>query len=110
MRVERLSGDLFEPAVELWRVSVQPGHGSEGTFAFDGEIVAVCEEGVLTCTIADEEYVLQPGDSLHFKAAIPHAWHNHGDVTARFLVACDSARKFHAALHRRLATGTRRSE
>ncbi len=28
MRVERLSGYLFDPAIELWRIQLQPGRGS----------------------------------------------------------------------------------
>ncbi len=109
IRVERLSGEVFEPAIEVWRVTAQPGYGSgKGTFALEGEEVVVCEKGTVEVVVASEVYLLQQGDSLHFKAALPHAWRNPGDVPAGFLVACNFPRQFRAALHRNLRPARRR--
>ncbi len=109
VRVERLSGDLFEPSIEVRRVTVQPGYGSgKGTFALEGEEVLVCEDGSIELEIGSEVYELQSGDSMHFKAALPHAWRNVGDVAASFLVACDFPRQFQAVLQRNLKSGRRR--
>ncbi len=103
VRVERLSGDVFEPAIEMWRALVQPGYGSgKGTFSFEGEEVLVCDDGTIEVVIGSETYTLQSGDSLHFKASLPHAWRNPGDVPASLTVACDFPRQFRAALHRKL--------
>jgi transcriptional regulator with XRE-family HTH domain len=84
---ERLSGDLLDAEVELWRVTVQPGSGSgSGTLAYRGEELALCEEGEIAFRVGDEEHRLRPGDVLHFKAAAPHAWRNPGRAPARFLI------------------------
>jgi len=85
--VERLSGDLSDPTVEMWRVYVQPGAGSgRASIRYDGEELVACEAGVLLFEIEGEEFVLEPGDTLHFKAHRPHAWRNGGDSVARFTV------------------------
>lgn len=103
MRVERLSGDVFEPTIEVWRITLATGLGSgRGNYGFDGEEVIICEEGSIVVSLGEDEYRLQPGDSLHFKAALPHSWRNDGDVRARFLVVCDFPGKMRAALHRRI--------
>ncbi len=103
LRVVRLSGDVFEPEIEVWRVILQPGYGSgRGTFSIGGEEVVVCEEGTLEVMVGGETFELQAGDSLHFKASLPHGWRNAGDVQASFTVACNFPRQFRAALHRKL--------
>ena len=100
MRVERLSGDLFDPAVEVWRGRMQPGFGSgKGAYAYEGEEVVLCEQGELTFLIGDEEYVVRSGDSLHFKAGIPHRWWNSGDTVAHFLIAGNFPRGLRTKLH-----------
>ena len=84
MRVERLSGDLFEPAIEVWRGQLEPGQGSgKRAYAYEGEEVVLCEEGELTFDIGGEEHVLTAGDTLHFKAGIAHRWWNSGSRAAR---------------------------
>lgn len=103
MRVERLSGDLFDPAIEVWRGQLEPGHGSgKGTYAYEGEEVVVCEEGEISFEVGGEEYVLTPGDTLHFKAGIPHRWWNSGSRTARFLIVGNFPRGLRSKLHRQL--------
>jgi quercetin dioxygenase-like cupin family protein len=87
MIVERLSGDLLDPQVELWRVLVHPGHGSgREAIEYNGEELIVCEEGEVTFRVAEREYVLRAGDTLHFKASAPHVWRNRGRRRARFLI------------------------
>lgn len=108
MRVERLSGDLFDPAIEVWRVRLQPGLGSgKGMYSYEGEEVILCEEGELTFQVGDEEYQLGPGDTLHFKAGIPHQWWNSGRATARFLVAGNFPKGLRAKLHKHVQRGRR---
>lgn len=108
MRVERLSGDLFEPAIEMWRVQLHPGYGSgKGTYAYEGEEVILCEEGEVTFRIGEEEYRLQAGDTLHFKAGIPHQWWNSGRTTARILVAGNFPKGLRAKLHAHVQRSSR---
>ena len=103
---ERLSGDLFDPELELWRVEVHQDQGSgRGTMEYQGEELILCEQGVVTVLVAEREYVLRAGDSLHFKASIPHAWRNDGPEPARFLVMGTVPTALRAALHTRLEAG-----
>jgi transcriptional regulator with XRE-family HTH domain len=107
MRIERLSGDLFDPAIEMWRVTVHPGVGSgEQPHAYEGEEVVVCEEGEILFRVADEDYRLMPGDSLHFKAGLPHRWWNPGDSAARFLIAGNFPRGLRSKLHEQMQKTT----
>ncbi len=108
--VERLSGDLLEPALEMWRVTIYPGVSSgRQAIEYDGEEIAICEAGEVTFCLGEQEYALATGDSLHFKASIPHFWRNDGDSPARFIVTGTLPRKFRAALRQQIgALGTDR--
>jgi len=100
MRVKRLSGDLFDPAIEVWRAQIHPGYGSgKGMYTYEGEEVVLCEEGEVTFQIGEDEYRLGPGDSLHFKAGIPHRWWNSGRSVARFLVVGNFPKGLRTKLH-----------
>jgi transcriptional regulator with XRE-family HTH domain len=102
---ERLVGDLFEPALEVWRVTQQPGSGSgPEPIQFDGESLVVCESGEVSFRVGDEEYRVRPGDSLHFKTAFPHGWRNQGDEPARFLLIGSLPHKFRAAIYERVSS------
>lgn len=110
MRVERLSADLFDPAIEVWRVKVQPGQGSgKGMYAYEGEEVVICEAGEITFRVEEDEYRLGPGDSLHFKAGIPHRWWNSGRTVARFLIAGNFPRGLRTKLHGQVQRRARRA-
>ncbi len=104
MLVERVSGDLADAAVEMWRITVQPGYGSgRDTIAYSGEELVLCEQGELTFRVGEDEYRLRPGDVLHFKAKAPHGWRNEGRSAARFLILGTLSPALREALHRRLS-------
>lgn len=104
MKVERLSGDIVDSGLEVWRVTHQPGSGSgEGEIAFDGEVVIVCEAGQLCFRVEDETFVLEEGDSLHFRATRAHAWKNESDVPVRFLYIGTLPPAVRAAIQARLS-------
>ncbi len=85
--VERLSGNLVKSALETWQVSLEPGASSgSDPIQYEGEEFVVCEEGLVTFRIGEEMYALRAGDSLHFRAGIPHSWYNEGCVLARFTI------------------------
>ena len=101
--VERISGDLLEPALEMWRVTLYPGVSSgRHAIEYDGEEIANCEAGEVTFCLGEQEYVLATGDSLHFKASIPHFWRNDGDAPARFTVTGTLPRQFRAAFRQQM--------
>jgi len=104
MWVERLSGDLFDPALETWRVTVHPGFsGGEDAIQYDGEELVVVEEGEVTFRVGGQEFVLAEGDSFHFKAHAPHTWRNTSDAPARFVVTGTLPRQFRAVMQGRVA-------
>jgi len=86
-RAERLASDLTGSTLDVWRVIHPPGtqSGSETghrPMSYKGELIIVCEEGVLTIDAGDQKYQLSPGDSLHLKTTLPHRWRNDADVPA----------------------------
>jgi transcriptional regulator with XRE-family HTH domain len=102
MLIERLSGDLSDPALEMWRVHLQPDASSGSTpIHYEGEEIVVCEKGRVTITIGDDEYQVEAGDSLHFKAHLPHSWRNRGRREARFTVTGTLPAKFRAMIRSR---------
>lgn len=109
IKVERLSGDLFDPSIEVWRLCVQPGYGSgRGDHVYDGEEVVIGEEGELVFQLCDETYRIRPGDTLQFKANIPHSWRNEGDVPARCLVVGTLPAGLRAKLNTQVTSGRRK--
>jgi transcriptional regulator with XRE-family HTH domain len=103
MWVERLSGDLRGSELETWRVTLHPGVSSgRGSIQYEGEELVVCEAGRVTFALSEDEHVLRPGDSLHFRASIPHRWRNDGDEVARFTVTGTVPPSVRAAVHGRL--------
>lgn len=106
MSVERLSADIVDSGLEVWRVSHHPGSGSgEGELCFDGEVVIVVEEGRVLFRVGDHEYGLQAGDTLHFRAIRPHRWKNPGPGPVRFLYIGTLPASVRAAIHERLRQG-----
>jgi transcriptional regulator with XRE-family HTH domain len=103
MIIERLSGDLSEPELEMWRVHLQPDASSgRSSIHYEGEEVVVCEKGSVVFTIGDDEYELSAGDSLHFKAHLPHSWCNRGRREARFILTGTLPAKFRAMIRSRI--------
>lgn len=86
-RIERMAADVIDPALDAFRVDHLPG-GSMGPvpIRFDGEQLIVMLAGELVVTIADERHVVRAGDSLHWKARLPHSWTNESSETASFLI------------------------
>ena len=83
----RLVGDLVDPNIEAWRVVHEPGTGiGHQQLRFDGEMLIVCEQGELEVTVDEKRYRIRSGDTLHFKAALPHGWMNTSDQPVQFLV------------------------
>ena len=102
--VERLSGELADPALETWRVTLHPGQSSgEGTIRFEGEEIVVCEAGEVVFRVGDEDHRLAAGDVLHFKAHHPHAFRNESRRVARFLVTGTLPVRFREAMQSRIA-------
>jgi len=108
IEVERLTGDLSEPVFETWRITMHPGTSSgKDAIAYNGESLIVCEKGTLTVRLGDEARRVRAGDTLHFKASIPHVWCNEDDTPVRFCITGTLPQKLRAILHRRAAHASR---
>lgn len=104
--VERLTGELADPRLETWRVTLHPGQSSgESSIQFEGEELVVCEEGQVVFRVGGEDHRLGPGDVLHFKARHPHSFRNESRRVARFTVTGTLPVRFREAMQSRIASG-----
>ncbi|NTU80051.1 MAG: cupin domain-containing protein [Chloroflexales bacterium] len=72
----------------LLTLDPQAGSGSQA-IVHPGQEFIYCLEGRLAYTVAEEVYLLEPGDSLLFEAALPHRWQNVAPTPVRaLLVLC----------------------
>ena len=56
-----------------------------------GQELVFCLDGTMTYSVGDQDYQLEPGDSLMFQAHIPHRWENRGAGICRcLLIICPS--------------------
>lgn len=77
VRVARLAGDLPVPDFDAFAVRIGPGRSSgRGREEHPGDKLVYCLRGRIHFEIGDRRFSLGPGDVLHFKSTIPHAWRN----------------------------------
>ncbi len=75
----RAPGRILEPILE----TVSPTSEIEEPYGHEGEEFVYVLEGELVCIVAGVEYELGPGDSIHYKAELPHTLINRTDKPAR---------------------------
>ena len=86
-RLENLGKDLAGSRVQPFVVVLQPGMGSgEREIVHTGYEFVYCLDGCIRYQVQDEEFYLNPGDSLLFEAHLPHTWENSEDVATRILL------------------------
>jgi transcriptional regulator with XRE-family HTH domain len=79
-----LAKDVPMPRISFLEVELEPGiKRPEETSKHDGEEFAMVTKGVMEIIIGDEKFILKEGDSIHYKAAKPHAMRNIGDAKCR---------------------------
>jgi transcriptional regulator with XRE-family HTH domain len=90
VRTEVLAEPLVSPRMEAFLLTIDPGgsSGDEAPITYRGEEIVIGVEGRVTFTIRGEDKVVGPGDTLHFKGDIPHAWENQGPGKAQIIMAC----------------------
>lgn len=89
LRTERIVGSIADHGMEALNLVISPGEGSGNEpLQHAGEEIAICLRGSLDFRIAGKKYRLAAGDTLYFKAALPHAWANRGRGTAQLLIVC----------------------
>lgn len=81
-----LTQGMRDPNFEVFYDTLEPGCSSgEGGMVHTGEEFALVLEGRLEFRIEEASYVLEEGDSLAFKASLPHTWNNLAEGQTRVL-------------------------
>lgn len=90
VRTEVIAEPLQNPRMEAFRVTLAPrgGSGRDAPVVYRGEQMAIGVKGRVRFEIRGEEHWLRPGDTLHFKAGIPHSWQNPGPGEAQMILVC----------------------
>lgn len=88
--LEDLGKGLISRGAEPFLLTLEPRAGSgDQPIVHTGREFVFCLAGQLTYIVEDQQFLLEPGDSLLFEAHLPHCWHNAGDTPARsLLVLC----------------------
>jgi transcriptional regulator with XRE-family HTH domain len=85
--VESIASPLKDGMLEAYMLRIRPGGEVRGeTLSHSGEELVLCMRGTLRFFIGEEVHDLEEGDSLHFKAHIPHRWRNTADEEAWVLI------------------------
>jgi transcriptional regulator with XRE-family HTH domain len=72
-----LTQGLRDPNFTVFFDTIEPGCGSgDGGMIHSGEEFAKVMQGSLEFVVDDERYALEEGDSIVFKASLPHRWRN----------------------------------
>ena len=95
-------------ALEAQRVEILPGGSSEEAYAHPGEEFIFVLSGALSFWIDEQEqYRLEPGDTIYFRSTEVHRWKNEGDVPVNVIWInvplvqhAESAALRHSAAHR----------
>lgn len=98
--------------LDLWRVILQPGAGAGAdgvAWQFQGEVILLCEVGIVGCEVADAAYRLEPGDTLHFDTSVPHCWVAEGGEPATLTIFALLPDRLQGDLMTRMASVTARA-
>ena len=86
IKVENIAGRLENSLLEAGISTMESGGNSGDEFmTHRGEELIYVLRGKMEITVRDKVYMLDEGDSLHFKSEIPHSWRNAFEKTTQFL-------------------------
>jgi len=86
-QLQNLGEGLINRAVQPFIVTLNPGIGSgKRLIVHTGHEFIYCLEGSLHYQIQQENYVMNPGDSLLFQSHLPHCWENISSGPAKVLL------------------------
>ena len=85
-QITSLTQGLRDPGFSVFVDTLEPYCDSgEGGMVHTGEEFAMVLEGSIDFSIDGEDYHLDKGDSIGFKATIPHSWKNQSNLQAKIL-------------------------
>jgi transcriptional regulator with XRE-family HTH domain len=88
--MEHVAEPLVNPKMEGFLVTIAPGgkSGGEESIMYRGEEIVIGVRGRVRFEIRGREYFVRPGDVLHLKGDVPHAWENSGPGDAQIYMIC----------------------
>lgn len=82
-----LGAGMAQRTIEPLLITLDPGSGSgPQPIVHPGQEFVLCLAGRIAYTIAEQVFLLEPGDSLLFESALPHRWQNVDSLPARVLL------------------------
>jgi uncharacterized cupin superfamily protein len=82
--VEQLTRGAVQMEAQLF--AVEPGGGSQGAYAHEGEEFIYVLEGRLDLRLGSgERYLLKPGDCAYYPSTLDHEWWNASRLVTRLL-------------------------
>lgn len=85
-QITSLMQGLRDPGFSVFVDTLEPYCDSgEGGMVHTGEEFAMVLEGTISFYIEDDLFELKQGDSIGFKATIPHRWQNNSPAEAKIL-------------------------
>jgi transcriptional regulator with XRE-family HTH domain len=85
--MEDLAAGMPHFGAEPLIVTLNPGADSgKNPIVHTGREFVYCIEGHINYTVNNQEYALDPGDSLVFEAYLPHHWKNTDSTSSRILL------------------------
>lgn len=104
MGIESLGSGLRNQQIEPFLVTLEPGAGSDSEpITHAGQEFVHCVAGEIEYCVGDQNFRLQPGDSLLFEASQPHHFRNAGAVPAIMLLVFQTTAGSHTASQRHLS-------
>jgi transcriptional regulator with XRE-family HTH domain/predicted Fe-Mo cluster-binding NifX family protein len=87
LQIQNLGNDLAGRIVQPFFVTLKPGVGSgDRLIVHTGHEFVYCLTGSIQYCVDQNEFTLNPGDSLVFEAHLPHCWENTGEQTSQILL------------------------
>ena len=85
--LEDLGAGLADRAVQPIIVRLEPeAESGPDPIIHTGHEFVYCLDGRIRYTIEDQDYFLEPGDSLVFESHLPHCWANPSTTTAEIIL------------------------
>ena len=101
--LESLGYGLEDQTCDPFHVTLKPGASSgRQAMAQQGTELVFGLQGELVYEVAGETYQIRPGDSLLFRAELPHSWHNPGAEPVVFLMIMQVTPDRHESMEQHL--------
>ena len=76
-QITSITQGIRDPSFSVFYDTLEDGVSSgEGLMVHTGEEFALVQQGRIEFTVGGDIYLLEEGDSLAFKASLPHRWQN----------------------------------